>query len=182
MTAASSRRARRLICLVGFMGCGKTTVGRRLAQRLGWYFVDLDAEIVRRAGTNITRIFQEKGEPAFRELEHEVLRRVLGRAQETEQSLVLALGGGTIAQERNLQLVRAAEATLIWLDCPVEELLKRCAGVNDRPLFRDEDSFRKLYAQRLPYYQQADYRVDSTATQDEIVERIVALDLIERVR
>lgn len=181
MTTLSPRRARRLIALAGFMGCGKTTVGRRLAQRLGWYFADLDDEIIRQAGMSINEIFRTRGEPAFRELEHEVLARLLGSAQETERALILALGGGTMAQQRNLDLLRAARATVVWLDCPVEELLHRCAGINNRPLFRDEASFRQLYEQRLPYYRLADYRVSSAAAADAVVEQILALGITNRV-
>ncbi len=181
MSTVSLRRARRLVGLVGFMGCGKTSVGRRLAQRLGWYFVDLDDEIVGHAGMSINDIFRSQGESAFRDLEHEVLIRALGKAQEADWPMILALGGGTIAQERNLRLLRGAQATLIWLDCPVEELLKRCAGINNRPLFRDEASFRQLYEQRLAYYQLADYRVSGAAALDKVVEQILALDILSRV-
>ncbi len=167
--------SRKLLALAGFMGCGKTTVGRLLAERLGWHFVDLDTRIVERAGATIVEIFRQRGEPAFREVEAEALERALGETIEGNRSTVLALGGGTLTREENLERLRGAGAALVWLDCPIEELLERCAGVTDRPLFRDEASFRRLYDERLASYRQADYRVDASLAPAEVVERILAL-------
>jgi shikimate kinase len=151
---------RRLAFLVGFMGCGKTTVARLLARRLGWGFADLDEEVERRQGRTINQIFAESGEPYFRQVERELLEEFLERAE--REPLVVALGGGTFAQPANLELLRANGGVTIWLDCPLEELLRRCRGMTNRPLFRDPASFRQLYEQRLPYYQQADFRVDAS--------------------
>ena len=101
--------------------------------------------------------------------------------------LVLALGGGTFAQPRNAALIRepgaaqrGAGAVVIWLDCPAEDLLQRCVLMGDRPLFRDEASFRKLYEERLPYYRQADYRVESGGEPMRVVEQILALGIFGR--
>ena len=180
---------RRLICLSGFMGCGKTTVGRLLARQVGWRFVDLDTRIIEHAGLSITEIFDRLGEPAFREIEHERLLQALGEAAEQDTPTVLALGGGTFAQPQNVELLRRFGATegsaargssvVIWLDCPIEELLARCATMRDRPLFRDEASFRQLYEQRRPFYQQADYRVESDADPRRVVNQILALRIVE---
>lgn len=166
---------RKVIALVGFMGCGKTTVGRMLAERLGWRFVDLDTRIVERTGSSIVDIFRRHGEPEFREIETEVLDRTLGETSERGFSTVLALGGGTLTRLENLGRLRQFGATLVWLDCPVDDLLKRCAGVTDRPLFRDEASFRHLFEERLPHYRQADFRVDATAEPAQVVERVLTL-------
>ncbi|HVB32999.1 MAG TPA: shikimate kinase [Patescibacteria group bacterium] len=165
----------KVIALVGFMGCGKTTVGRLLAERLGWRFVDLDTRIVERSGSSIVDIFRRHGEPVFREIEQEVLDRSLGEIAERGRCAVFALGGGTLTRPENLGRLRQAGATLVWLDCPVEDLLIRCAGVSDRPLFRDESSFRRLFQERVPVYSQADYRVDATAEPALVVERILPL-------
>jgi shikimate kinase len=178
----------RVVCLTGFMGSGKSTVGRLLAAQLAWHFVDLDAEIERESGLSISRIFAQKGEAVFREIEHECLGRVLGAAAARNQRLVLALGGGTFAQPRNAALLRdpaaapskSAAAAVIWLDCSAEELLKRCVLMGDRPLFRDEASFRKLYEERLPYYRLADYRVESGEEPMRVVEQILALGIFGR--
>jgi len=149
---------RRRLYLVGFMGCGKTTVGRLLAQRLGWRFFDLDEELERRQGRTIAQIFAEQGEPYFREVERGLLDETLTGS---EEPTVVALGGGTFAQADNFDRIRADGGVSVWLDCPVEELRRRCRGLPHRPLFRDATSFRQLYEQRLPYYQKADFCVDA---------------------
>jgi len=188
MPPASTAARRKLICLAGFMGCGKTTVGRLLAQHLGWRFVDLDTRIAEHAGLSISEIFDRLGEPAFRRIEHERLQQTLGEAAEQDAPTVVALGGGTFAQPENVALLRGSGApdgparsggVIIWLDCPIEELLARCVTMADRPLFRDEASFRQLYEQRRPFYQQADYCVASTADARRVVEQILALGIVE---
>lgn len=174
-------RGPRILCLSGFMGCGKSTIGRLLAGQLGWAFTDLDTAIEERAGLSIPQIFERLGEPAFREMEYEALARSLGEAAEQNKPLVLALGGGTVAQPQSLALLRHHACRLVWLECPVEELLLRCATITNRPLFRDEAGFRSLYLQRLPFYQQAEYRVASTGEPRRVVEQILSLGIFERV-
>ena len=166
--------SRKIIALVGFMGCGKTTVGRMLAERLGWRFVDLDTRIVELTGASIVDIFRRQGEPAFRTIETEVLDRAMGETGERNLPTVIALGGGTLTRPENLARLRQSGATLVWLDCPIDDLLKRCAGVADRPLFRDESSFRLLYRERLPLYTEADSRVDGAREPVQVVEQILA--------
>ena len=174
------------------MGCGKTTIGKLLARQLAWRFVDLDTRIAERAGLRITEIFDRLGEPAFREMEYEELQKALGETHEQDHSTVLALGGGTFAQPRNLGLLRSFSAgeksvgrsaggVIIWLDCPIELLLARCVTMTDRPLFRDEANFRQLYAQRRPFYEQADHRVASNADPRHVVEQILALGILNGV-
>ncbi len=163
------------------MGCGKTTAGRQLARQIGWRFVDLDTQIEERAGLSIPGIFDRLGETAFREIEHDSLARILGEAIEREQATVVALGGGTFAQPGNVALLRESACPVIWLHCPLEELLTRCATMTNRPLFRDEASFRELYLQRIPFYEQAEYRVESSAGPARVVEQILALGILEGV-
>ena len=172
---------RRLVCLTGFMGSGKSTVARLLASQLGWNSTDLDKSISDEAGLSIPEIFSRHGEPEFRRIESEHLARVVAEAIETGKPRILSLGGGTIAQPRNLGLLREAGATLIWLECPIEELLLRCAKITDRPLFRDEASFRRLYEERLPAYRMADYRVDSGCEPRRVMEQILALGIFAQV-
>jgi shikimate kinase len=174
------RQEIRLVCLAGFMGCGKTTVGTLLARQLAWRFDDLDARIEERAGLSIPAIFERQGESAFRQMEREQLEAALGRVNESSEPLVLALGGGTYAQPGVIEWLRASGAAVIWLDCPVESLLARCATMSNRPLFRDESSFRALLASRLPFYQQADYRVAGDADPARVVEGILALPLFAK--
>ena len=173
----------RMVCLTGFMGSGKSTIGRLLAAQLAWHFVDLDSEIERHTGLPISQIFEQKGEPVFRDIEHECLTRVLGWASERDARVVLSLGGGTFAQPRNTALIHkidSADVAVVWLDCSIDSLLQRCVLMGDRPLFRDEASFRRLYEERLPYYRQADYRIESGGEAIRVVEQILALGIFGR--
>jgi shikimate kinase len=163
------------------MGCGKTTVGTLLARQLGWRFEDLDVRIEQHTGLTIPAIFEQKGEPAFRAIEAKQLEAILGQAAESREGFVLALGGGTYAQPGTPERLRAAGAIVIWLDCSVEVLLSRCATVTNRPLFRDEPSFRNLLNARLPFYAQADHRVSGGGEPSLIVEEILALGSLQRL-
>jgi shikimate kinase len=164
------------------MGSGKSTVGRQLAQQLGWRFIDLDERIEQQSGLRITHIFDRLGESSFREIERAELSRALGEASSSPVPIVLALGGGTFTQQANLDLLRAActpeglprAGCVVWLDCPVEQLLARCVVMDDRPLFRDEISFRKLYEERLPFYRLADLHVEGSGEPRVVAERILA--------
>ncbi len=172
----------RLVCLTGFMGAGKTTVGVPLARQLAWRFEDLDTLIESYTGLSIPVMFERLGEPAFRQMESEQLTLALGRAAESREGLVLALGGGTYAQPGMVERLRAAGATVIWIDCPVEQLLSRCATMANRPLFRDEPSFRQLLASRLPFYEQADHRVPGDDEPQKVVESILRLPPFGRLQ
>jgi shikimate kinase len=178
---ATDNGPQKIVCLTGFMGSGKSTTGRFLARQVGWPHVDLDTRIEESAGLEIPEIFGQRGEPEFRRVEHEQLARALGEAAEARQSRIMSLGGGTIAQPPNLALLRENGAVLIWLECPIEVLLSRCAQITNRPLFRDEASFRELYRQRLSFYQLADHRVDSNAEPVHVVEQILALGIFPKV-
>lgn len=171
----------KLLCLTGFMGSGKSTAGRLLARQLGWPHVDLDTSIEEAVGLEIPQIFARQGEPEFRRIEHDQLLRVIGETLESRRSRVISLGGGTIAQPQNLAALRENGSLLIWLECPIETLLARCAQITNRPLFRDEASFRELYRQRLPFYQLSDYRVDSSSEPVSVIEQILALGIFPKV-
>lgn len=166
---------RRMICLAGFMGSGKTTVGTLLARQLAWRFEDLDVRIEQSTGLAISTIFERRGEAAFREIEREEFEKILGRVAESGEPIVLALGGGTYAQPGMVERLREFGAAVIWLDCRVELLLSRCATMSNRPLFRDEASFRTLLAARVPFYEQADYRVAGDDDPARVVAQILAL-------
>ena len=187
MSSAAKPRVK-LLCLAGFMGSGKTTAGRQLAQQIGWRFLDLDERIEQRAGARIAEIFERLGEAAFRDLEYEQLARALDESTSGAVPSVIALGGGTFAQARNLERLRSAlkpedaprEGFVIWLDCPVDQLCARCVTMGNRPLFRDESSFRKLYEDRVPFYRMADFRVESGGEPRAVVERILALGIVDQ--
>lgn len=175
------RLARKLVALTGFMGCGKSTVARLLAKQIGWIHSDLDKRIVDRIGLTIPEVFSRHGETAFRDMEHEELKRILGEALEFSRPTIVSLGGGTIVQDRNIEILRQAGCPIVWLYCNVEELLRRCSHITNRPLFRDEASFRELYAQRLPFYEEADYRVESSVEPLRVVQQIIELKILEGV-
>src|SRR6202007_2865937 len=164
-----------VLCLAGFMGSGKTTIGTLLARQLAWRFVDLDDRIEAAAGLRIPEIFERLGEAAFRQLEADQLRGALGRALEHGESMVLALGGGTYAQAGAPEFLRASGVPVFCLDAAPDVLLARCMTMSGRPLFRDESTFRALYAQRLPSYRLADHRVDSSGGPAQVVAEVLRL-------
>jgi len=157
------------------MASGKTTVGRALADHIGWPFVDMDAEIEAREGKAIAQIFRERGEAGFREVENTVLRAHV-RSIESGQPCVLALGGGAYVQPGNRELLENNGVTL-WLDCPLEVIERRLNGDTSRPLAQ-ANGIGRLYENRRPYYSQADYRVDvDTENVAELIHRILKLPL-----
>jgi shikimate kinase len=167
-----------ILCLAGFMGSGKTTVGTLLARQLAWRFVDLDDLIEEAAGLRIPELFERFGEPAFRQIEADQLRAALGRSAESGGGTVLALGGGTYAQPGCPEFLSNARVPVLWLDSPLEVLLARCMTMSGRPLFRDETSFRILYDQRLPSYQQADYQIDGSGEPAQVVAEILRRGIV----
>jgi shikimate kinase len=145
------------IYVVGFMGAGKSTVGRHLAHRLGWSFFDSDAEIEHAEKTAISDIFRERGEAEFRRIETEVIRQHVSWI-ERGRPAVLALGGGAFAQAANRQLLENNGIT-IWLDCPLGLVQQRVALAAHRPLARDPEGFTALYHSRRADYALADVHV-----------------------
>ena len=151
----------RTLALVGLMGAGKSSIGRRLAQVLELPFRDADDEVERAAGRSVSDIFAELGEPAFRAGERRVIARLL-----TDPPHVLATGGGAFMSAETRALI-AQHAISIWLRADVEVLARRVARKTDRPLLRTTDpaqTLRDLAAVRYPIYAQADITVDSADT------------------
>ena len=166
------------IFLVGFMGAGKTSVGRALARRLHWVFEDLDDRIEHREGRTIAEIFRDSGEPEFRRAEQAALQHLLAELSRVGGRIV-ALGGGAFVQKQIAEMLRAAAIPTVFLDAPVEELWQRCSKQSteaaiERPLLRNLEQFRKLYDERRSGYSRAHTRVPTAQrTVDEIAAEIV---------
>ena len=146
------------------MGAGKTTVGRRLAARLGLGFVDLDEVLVQRFGCDVGAVFADHGEPAFRTAEREELTAVLAGPE-----AVIAVGGGAWCDPGSRAAARAAGAVAVWLDVPWPELWRRLsASSGGRPLLADEAATRALYEARRGDYSASDLAVslDAGTTSD----------------
>jgi shikimate kinase len=168
--AVAKRTAVTAVFLVGFMGAGKTTVGRALGQRLNWIFEDLDNRIEQAEGRAVADIFRDSGEQAFRRIERAALKQVLQELQ-AGSIRVIALGGGAFAQPANAASLQAAGMPTVFLDAPMEELWQRCReqamreqtkrGRSERPLLRSIDQFRELHASRREAYLSASLRIET---------------------
>ena len=144
------------IVITGFMGSGKSSVARVLAQLLRYEVIDLDSVIEIDEGRSARAIIEDDGEPLFRELEHRALSKVL----RTPGNAVIALGGGTWIFEANRKMIRQAQATSVWIDAPFELCWKRIEmTAEQRPLARTESDTLKLFSERTSYYELADLRV-----------------------
>src|SRR5215467_6835908 len=169
------RKLDKTLVLVGMMGAGKTSVGRRLASILGVPFRDADAEIELAAGCTINEIFERFGEPAFRAGERKVIARLLA-----EPPHVLATGGGAFMDADTRSRIHDT-AISVWLKAPLDLLLERVTRKDTRPLLRNTDSraaLERLLKEREPMYAQADITVESDdGPHDTVVRRILsALD------
>jgi shikimate kinase len=149
----------RAVFLVGFMASGKSKVGRELARRLNWDFVDLDTRIESRERQTIPEIFRDNGESGFRLAETNALCDLL--TESSSHNRVIALGGGAFVQERNRELL--CRWPSVFLEAPASELWQRSLtdGV-ERPLRGEAEQFARLYAERLPFYRQATVVVETT--------------------
>jgi shikimate kinase len=158
----------RAVFLVGFMGAGKTSVGRALSRRLGWDFEDLDDRIQAHEKRTIEQIFQNSGEDEFRRAEHEALLELISELGSSPR--VIALGGGAFSQPRNANLLAEDGFLTIFLDAPIEELFRRCQEEQvERPLRRDLQQFRELYEKRRPSYLRAALRIETNGKEIELV-------------
>ena len=153
------------VFLVGFMGAGKSSVGRALGQRLNWIFEDLDDRIQDREGRTVAEIFRDSGESEFRRAEHSALQHVLEELHGGGARIV-ALGGGAFVQKENAALLKTARVPTVFLDAPVEKLWLRCRtqatkNGTERPLLRSMEQFRKLYETRRKSYSKASLKIQT---------------------
>ncbi len=165
------------IVLVGFMGCGKSTIARKLGAMLGYPVVDVDSEIEAKAGMPIARIFETRGEDYFRQLEAAVLQEIGGRAGR----FIIATGGGVVGRKRNRGLVRQL-GYVVWLQVTRDVILERTARNRDRPLLQTDDPAARidaLLAEREPlYHEVADLELDTT----ELDAEEIACGILESAR
>lgn len=158
------------IYLVGFMGAGKTTIGRELASRLEAPFFDIDDLVESAEKLSVKDIFATHGEPYFRKREHDLLR-----STKYLESAVIATGGGTFTVEENMQFIQS-EGLSVYLSAPYALLRSRIGDkAAERPLFRDDAAAHELYASRIKYYKAADVTIEvrEEETPGEIVERLL---------
>jgi shikimate kinase len=158
------------VYLIGFMGAGKTTIGRHLARKLGWQFIDLDREIEQREHRQIADIFRDSGEPHFRRLEQQYLKEIssLDRA-------VIALGGGTYIDPRNRTLADNTGLT-VWLKVSFAKVADRVKMDGTRPKFDDRDEAERLYRNREPHYALAKVHVSTDeATPESVADEIIGV-------
>jgi shikimate kinase len=150
------------IVLIGFMGCGKSTVGRELHQRLGYPLSDMDQIIEERAGMAISEIFETRGEPAFRDMESALLAEL---AEDSGSGRIISTGGGVVGRAENREIIRHL-GYVVWLDAPPKVILDRTRRNRARPLLQTEnpeDRIRELLEERRPLYQEvADLRLDTS--------------------
>jgi shikimate kinase len=161
-------RAERIV-LVGFMGAGKSTVGRLVARRLDYEFEDMDHRIEARARRAIAAIFETDGEAAFRKLEQEEARTLGGLSRR-----VIAAGGGAFVHPETRALLQEGAVT-VWLRCDAETALARLPADGTRPLAGNRDIMRALLAEREPSYRLADVTVDAGGAPEQVAERVLAL-------
>ena len=156
------------LVLVGLMGCGKTTIGRRLADRLSLPFMDSDHEIEKAAALSVSEIFEKMGESTFRAGERRVIERLL-----TEGPKVLATGGGAFMDEDTRALIKD-KAISVWLDADINVLVERTARRDTRPLLKNgnpAEILKELSRKRRPIYQEADIHIKSSSGSHDIVVR-----------
>jgi shikimate kinase len=155
------------------MAVGKSAVGRKLAQRLKRQFVDLDKVIEKSEGIKVTEIFENKGEPYFRQLETKALARLL-----RENGQVISTGGGVVLSEDNLRLLQN-RSLIVCLKADIQTIVRRTGSRKQRPLLMGTDKTQRineLLEQRQKYYANADIEIDTSyLTVDEVVEKIIAL-------
>ena len=161
------------IFLVGFMGSGKTSVGRILAKELGRRFIDLDEMISRKAGAPVREIFSTQGEPAFRQLEREAIQSL----SELDNTIV-ALGGGAYVSQENRDIIRSIGPT-VWIDCPLDVCLSRIPADGSRPMLGDRAAMETLMAARCGDYSLAVVRIAAQDLDPHSIVRRIIRSLVE---
>ncbi len=166
------------IYLVGFMGSGKSTVGRMLADQIGWRFVDIDDDIEAVSKTSIADLFTNRGEQEFRTIETEAIRQRVRKIQ-SGNPMVIALGGGAFTRQTNIDLLENNGVT-IWLDADFPVVRKRVSLTNHRPLARNAERFAELFQSRREFYAKAEYRIEISEDNSRLaLQQILHLPIFE---
>lgn len=163
------------IVLTGFMGTGKTEVGRELSTILGWKLIDVDDEIVKSKGMSINDIFSRFGEPAFRDIETEMIKKTA-----SNKNIIISTGGGAVLRQENMDILRE-KGVIVCLTATPETILKRTNNNDERPLLKVEDPLRKikeLLDFRRPFYEKADIMIDT----ENRTPRRIAEEILERIK
>ncbi len=161
------------IVLTGFMGTGKTEVGRELARVLGWRLIDVDGEIVRSRNMSINEIFGKFGEPEFRDIETETIKEI-----SKKKNVIISTGGGAVLRQENMDILRE-NGVIVCLSATPETILGRTSSNDERPLLRVNNPLEKigeLLEFRRPFYEKADIIIDT----EEKTPLQVAEEILER--
>jgi len=162
-----------IVSLTGFMGCGKSCIGKALAEHLGWEFTDLDAYIEHKWGRSVSALFKD-GETCFRALEAEAVRDIITMRQITGENLVLALGGGTLGITSVAPLI-LEETVCVYLEAGADYLRHWLEGTEDRRPLLDCARIPQMVEERRPVYEQAPHRVNAEMEPEEIINAIIRL-------
>lgn len=163
------------IVLTGFMGVGKTAVGRELANILGWKFIDMDEEIVKTQNLSISEIFSNSGEAVFRDLETEMIRETVEK-----NNIIISTGGGAILRQENVDFL-SSNGIIVCLTARPETILDRTSRSSKRPLLNVDDPLERVKAlmeSRKPFYEKADFMMDT----EEKTPLQIAREILEKVK
>ena len=166
---SKNSKMKKIIALIGLMGVGKSTLGAKLADTLGYYFVDSDQEIEDREKKTVSEIFAKNGEKYFREVEKNLIEEIVSR----DENIVLSLGGGAYMNDETRKILRE-KSTVIWISTSINTILHRIGHKNNRPLLNNPDKrkvLEDLAKKRYPIYEQCDLKF---STSDENHETIIS--------
>lgn len=166
------KSVKKIIAIVGLMGVGKTTLGKKLSKKLGYYFIDSDHEIEDRERKTIPEIFAQNGEAYFRAVEEKIIEEIASRDEE----IVLSIGGGGFMSEKTRNILKE-KALTIWLYAPIHELLRRVGNKTNRPLLLNQNKrlvLEELAKKRYPIYSQADLKFETVnASHENLINKII---------
>lgn len=162
----------KIIAIIGLMGVGKSTIGSKLAEKIGYYFVDSDNEIEDRQKMLIPKIFAKKGEEYFRSIERQTIQEIIDR----DEKMVLSLGGGAFDDEQTRKTL-LQNAFIVHLSAPIDVILHRIGNKTNRPLLNQGNKrqiLQELIDKRSPNYAQADIEIDTSKhSHDDVIEQIL---------